>query len=334
LTTVLITGASGFLGGRTAAFYANELSGQYQVFATSRSEGKKYLLENLGCTFYTGDLCDINFVKKITKNIDIIIHCAALSSPYGPYQKFHRSNISATQNIVNAAQQTLVKKLIFIATPSIYVTNTSRFNVKESDPLPAHFVNHYATTKYEAEKIVLAANSITLQTISLRPRAIIGAEDTVIFPRLFEAYKKGTLKIIGDGKNVCNLTCVQNVIEAIRCAISAPESCYGSAYNITNDEIVNFWEVVNYTFEKLSLEPVKKRVPKSIAFFVAGLIESYYKLFKPHQEPSLTQYSISVLADHFTLNIEKAKQNLHYKPVMTTKQGLDEFIHWYNQTVI
>jgi nucleoside-diphosphate-sugar epimerase len=70
-------------------------------------------------------------------------------------------------------------------------------------------------------------------------------------------------------------------------------------------------------------------VPKGLAIRVAGLVESYYKLFLPHNEPTLTAYGIAVLADHFTMDITKAKMLLNYKPVMTTKEGIDEFIAWY-----
>jgi nucleoside-diphosphate-sugar epimerase len=52
-------------------------------------------------------------------------------------------------------------------------------------------------------------------------------------------------------------------------------------------------------------------------------------LFLPHNEPTLTAYGIAVLADHFTMDITKAKRLLNYKPVMTTKEGIDEFIAWH-----
>jgi nucleoside-diphosphate-sugar epimerase len=63
--------------------------------------------------------------------------------------------------------------------------------VKESDKLPEKMINSYAATKLLAEQLVLSQNNNNFQTIALRPRAIIGAEDTVIFPRVLEAYNKG-----------------------------------------------------------------------------------------------------------------------------------------------
>jgi nucleoside-diphosphate-sugar epimerase len=324
---LLVTGASGFLGGRTAAHFAGVPD--FLVRATSRSTKKAGVLTQLGCEFVPGDLTDANFVSTLVAGIDIIVHCAALSSPYGIKSAFESANIIATETLLQAARNAGVSKFIFISTPTIYVDLTSKFNVKESDPLPRKPVNRYAETKLLAEQIVLSNNTQAIQTLALRPRAIIGAEDTVIFPRVLNAYEKGKLKIVGRGDNLCDLTCVRNVIEAIQCAIHAPDHAFGEAYNITNGEPVNFWEMLNYALESLGYDRVTKKVPKGLAIRVAGLVESYYKLFLPHNEPTLTAYGIAVLADHFTMDITKAKRLLNYKPVMTTKEGIDEFIAWY-----
>lgn len=330
-TKIVITGASGFLGGRTAAFFAEEMNSNFDVIATSRRSEKKKKLENLGCTFIPGDLCSADFCDQLTSQADIVVHCAALSSPYGPKQLFVQSNLIATKTLIESCKKNGVNKFIYISTPSIYVTMKPRFNVKESDPLPSKMINHYAATKYQAELMVLKENSSAFQTIALRPRAIIGAEDTVIFPRVFEAYNKDKLKIVGKGTNFCDLTCVRNVIEAIRCSIFADSSAYGQPYNITNGESVDFWQTLNYALQQLGYKSVEKRIPKMIALSAATLIESLHKLFAPHKEPALTRYGIAILSDDFTLSIEKASTLLNYKPVMTTKEGIDEFIDWYKQ---
>lgn len=330
-TNIIITGASGFLGGRTAAFFAQNLP-QYQVIATSRTDGKKSSLEKLGCQYVLGDLQDQSFCNSITKDASIVIHCAALSSPYGKYEKFRQSNILATQNLLYASTVNRVNKFIYISTPSIYVSFNDRFNVSENDPLPKKMVNDYARTKLIAEKLVLAANSDTFSTIALRPRAIIGAEDTVIFPRIFEAYKKGKLKVIGSGNNVCDLTCVRNVIEAITLSIDADHEAYGQAYNITDGKSVDFWQTLNGALNQLGYQNIDKKVNKKIAMFAASVIERYYKTFKPNSEPAITKYGIAILADNFTLDISKAKNLLRYKPVMTSEDGINEFIKWYKKT--
>ncbi len=330
-TNIIITGASGFLGGRAAAFFAENYP-SYNIIATSRSSKKKNKLESVGCKFIPGDLQESTFCLSLTKNADIVIHCAALSSPYGQYQKFYESNIIATQNLLNASKINGVKRFIFISTPSIYVTLTDRYNVSENDPLPKKSVNDYAKTKLIAEKMVLSENCSSFNTLALRPRAIIGAEDTVIFPRVFEAYKKGKLKIIGNGQNICDLTCVRNVIEAMVCAINSDSQAFGEAYNITDGHSVNFWQTLNGALNQLGYQNIHKKVNKQVAMFAASIVEHYYKLFKPEKEPAITKYGIAILSDNFTLDISKARKLLQYKPVMSSQEGINEFIQWYKKT--
>lgn len=328
MNNIVITGAAGFLGGRTAKYLAQHFK-ENKIIATSRRDFRKDELENAGCVFMAGDLADAGFCQKLTQNTQMVIHCAALSSPWGNYDDFYTSNVVATQNLLQAAIKNKVEKFIFISTPSIYFNFQERFKVSEAEPLPEKMVNHYATTKLIAEKWVLERNNQGIKTIALRPRAIIGAEDTVIFPRVLEAYKQGKLKIVGSGENVVDLTCVQNVIEAIICCINAPEAAYGEAYNITNGEPVKLWNILNLLLTDLGFAPPTKKVPKKLALWAAGFVEWKTKLLSPQKEPALTKYGIGILADNFTLDISKARKKLHYKPSQSTLEGIKEFIDWY-----
>jgi len=324
---LLLTGAAGFLGGRTAKYFAQDNS--YEVVATSRRNDRKAELEHAGCQFIAGDLTNEAFCSTITKNIDIVIHCAALSAPFGDYSEFYSANYLATKQLLDSSIANSVRKFIFISTPSIYFNYSDRFDVKEHEPLPKQMVNDYAATKLLAEQLVLGKNNQNIQTIALRPRAIIGAEDTVIFPRVLEAYNKGRLKIIGDGQNICDLTCVRNVIEAINCAIKASDDANGEAYNITDGNAVKFWDMVNYALTSLGYQPVQQKVNQKVALFAASIMERKAKLFREKKEPTLTRYGIGVLSQHFTLSIEKARTQLQYEPKMTTLEGVNEYIIWH-----
>jgi nucleoside-diphosphate-sugar epimerase len=325
---IVVTGAAGFLGGRTAKFFASHFTND-QIIATSRRKVRENELNTSLCKFIAGDLCNVDFCESITQDAEIVIHCAALSAPFGYYESFYQSNFIATKNILESSIKNGVKRFVYISTPSIYFNYLDRFNVSEKEPLPKKMVNHYAQTKLLAEKLVLQYNNNGIETIALRPRAIIGAEDTVIFPRVLEAYYKRKLKIIGDGKNICDFTCVRNVIESIICAINAPKNAYGEAYNITDGKSYKFWDVLNYALTTLGEVPPTKRVPKFIALVAAGLLEFKAKILDEKKEPLLTKYGVGILANDFTLDITKAKILLNYKPVMETFEGINEYILWH-----
>lgn len=327
-TKLLITGSAGFLGGRTAKYFASQKE-KYSVVATSRRSERQQELEENNCLFIPGDLLKLNHCDEITKDIDAVVHCAALSSPWGNYRDFYQANFEATQNLLEASVKNKVNKFILISTPSIYFNYKDRFSVKESDMLPPTIVNHYASTKLLAEEMVLTQNGEGIHTLALRPRAIIGAEDAVIMPRLIRAYHSGNLKIIGDGKNICDLTCVRNVIEAIECSINAEQHTMGKAYNICNGEPVILWDKINILLKELGLKEVKKKVPLSLALLFASIIEKKHKLLRIRREPDLTKYGLATLAISMTLDISKAKQLLNYTPVQSIDEGLMEFTEWF-----
>ena len=325
---ILVTGASGFLGGQLAY----SLSGKREevIRATSRKPLALQMTRR-NCQYIQGDLSSKDFCDLVTKDIGFIVHCAALSSPWGSYADFENANIIATDNLLKAAINNGVKRFIFISSPSIYADNTDKLNIKESDSLPPLGINFYAQTKLIAEQIVLSANNKGIETLSLRPRAIIGAGDTVIFPRLINAYKQNKLKIIGDGQLICDITCVKNVIYAIERALVTGEKALGLAYNITNDNPVKLWDVINHLLMELGLVPVSAKIPKKVAMAYAGFQEWKYIHFHKNKEPPLTKFGISSLSNSITLNIDRAKQLLDYHPVQTLEQGIDEFIKWYKQ---
>jgi nucleoside-diphosphate-sugar epimerase len=323
---ILVTGATGFLGSRLLERLL-ELN-QYDIIATGRDKIKAEKLKKPGVEVITGSLEEKNFVENLLKGVDIVVHSAALSSPWGKYQDFYRANIAATENIISASKKNNVKRIVHISTPSIYFDYTDRFNIME-DFVPEKFVNHYAETKYQAEKLITKAGEEGLESISLRPRAIVGAGDTTIMPRLLKAQDAGKLKIIGDGKNIVDVTSVSNVVDAIILSLTAPQEALGQKYNITNGDPIPLWELIEKTLEKLNLKLNKSRVPFAIAYNLAKVLETMAKFTPDYREPVLTCYGVGILAKSMTMNIDKAKNLLGYQPKQKNMEAVDEFVNWW-----
>lgn len=325
---ILITGASGFVGGRLLKSLKQTYP-QAELLGTGRRNDRKAEFAALGCRFEAADLINLADCARLVEGADVVIHCAGLSSPWGTYQEFYSANVQATLNLLQTAQATGTRRFILISTPSVYFTYKDNFNIKESDPLPNPMVNHYATTKYQAEQETLKLNRPDFETIALRPRAIIGAEDAVIFPRVLRAYQEGRLKIVGDGKNIVDLTCVANVIRAVEACVTAEHSAFGEVYNITNGEPRPLWESIGHFLKALDLPPVTKKIPAAVALTAASLNEFIHRYFLGGREPALTRYSIGILSTSMTMDISKAREKLGYTPVQSTLEGVQEFVEWY-----
>ena len=325
---ILITGASGFLGGRLTKYLSQ--NPDYEVIATSRSNHRAEELQAVGARYIAGNPMQEEFILPLLKEADAIVHCAALSSPWGKKEVFHQANFVLTKQLMDWCNIANVKRFVNISTPSLYFNFRDRFDVKESEPLPAKKVNAYAETKLAAEQYVLAQNSEQIKVVSLRPRAIIGAEDTVLFPRLMRAYEEGKLRVIGDGKNIADFTSVGNLVVAIELSLHAPDSACGRTYNITDGQPLPMWDTVNTLLARLGKETLTKRVPYPIVAAFARFSE-WKSRMTDEKEPALVHYGVASLAKSVTLDISAAREHLGYEPVISTMETLEEFVVWYEK---
>ncbi|TNE95913.1 MAG: NAD(P)-dependent oxidoreductase, partial [Bacteroidetes bacterium] len=234
---ILLTGAMGFLGSRTLEKLIENES-ITAVKAASRTNRDWRKLEHPKVQYEYGDLTDPFFVHALVEGCDAIIHTAALSSPWGSYEAFLKANVEVQRQLIRSAKEHGVQRFVYVSTPSMYFELKNKLDIHESHALPKKFINAYAETKRQAEKELEESG---IPYVSLRPRALIGRGDTIIMPRLIRAYDEGKLKIMGDGKNIVDLTAVSNVADALILGLFVEGKGVNQIYNISNGEPVALW---------------------------------------------------------------------------------------------
>jgi len=315
---IAVTGATGFLGGWVVK---RLLKAGHGVSAVGRNVKQGEELQSL-----RGDLKDPLFTASVCAGQDYVVHCAALSSPWGSYSAFYEANVKGTENVISACTQAKVKRLIHISTPSLYVESRDRSQISESEPLPIKSVNDYAATKRIAESRIDAAHANGLPVITLRPQGIFGPGDLTIIPRLLKAARRGVLPVIGSADHYTDLTYVENVVDAILLCLDSPPETLGQKYNITNGEPVILYSLIDHLTSRLGIVYKKKKISLRHAYIAASCIETVHRLFFKNREPILTRYTVSVLGRTRTLSIEKAKTELGYIPRVSIAEGLDRLI--------
>jgi len=140
--------------------------------------------------------------------------------------------------------------------------------------------------------------------------------------------KKGFVPVMNELARI-DLTYVDNVVEAIFCAINSPEMCIGEKYNITNGEPVDQLKTMEYILGRLGFQVKRKFIKLSTANRIAAILEWVYRTFPLKGEPLLTRYSVCTLAYTRTLDIEKAKNELGYRPKYSMKDALERTILWF-----
>ncbi|WP_296250464.1 NAD-dependent epimerase/dehydratase family protein [Pseudomonas sp. UBA4194] len=322
---ILVTGASGFIGGRFARF-ALEQGLQVRVNGR-RSEGVEHLVRR-GAQFVQGDLLDADLAKRLCIGVDAVVHCAGAVGTWGTREHFHQGNVQVTENIVEACLKEQVRRLVHLSTPSIYFDGRDHLGIKEAE-VPKRLRGHYAQTKYIAEQKVFGAAEFGLETIALRPRFVTGAGDVSLFPRLLNMQRKQRLAIVGDGLNKVDFTSVQNLNQALFSALQADDSALYKAYNISNGAPIPLWDVINYVMRRMELPQVRRYRAYGLAYGAAALNEAACLLWPGRPEPSLSRVGVQVMNKDFTLDIAQARHYLDYQPSVSLWSAVDEFCAWW-----
>ncbi|MEB0075519.1 NAD(P)-dependent oxidoreductase [Pseudomonas sp. CCI3.2] len=322
---ILVTGASGFIGGRFARFALEQ--GLSVRVNGRRAEGVEHLVRR-GAEFIQGDLSDPELVQRLCHDVEAVVHCAGAVGVWGRRQVFQQGNVELTENVVEGCLKQQVRRLVHISSPSIYFDGRSHLDIKE-EQVPKHFNNHYAATKYLAEQKVFGAEEFGLEVIALRPRFVTGAGDNSIFPRLLNMQRKNRLSIIGNGLNKVDFTSIQNLNEAILSSLLAAGSALGKAYNISNGAPVPVWDAVNYVMRQMDMPQVTRYRSYGLAYSAAALNEGACLLWPGRPEPTLSRLGMQVMSKDFTLDISRARHYLDYEPRVSLWAALDEFCGWW-----
>lgn len=326
---VLLTGATGFLG----KYVIKELENRnYRIVAIGRNSKIAKERESTNCKFYIVDFSNKDSLEEVFKKeqINIVLHCGALSSAWGKWEDFYNCNVKGTENVADLALKYNIKRLVYISSPSIYTEKRNRENIKEEEFNSNNNLNYYIRTKIMSEQIINKFNKKGLYTVIIRPRGLIGIGDPSLMPRLMKANKKIGIPLFNNGKNLVDITCVENVAYACYLAIDT-EEINGEVFNISNGETQEFKEILQKFCERAGETPKFTKLPFNIMYGIAFILEKIYLILKLKGEPIITRYTLCTLAFSQTLNIEKAKEKLNYTPQKTLEEGIDIYGKWWNK---
>ena len=322
---VLVTGATGFLG----KYVVKELVEHgYQVRAFGRNSKVGRSLENSSVSFFQGDLTKAEDVLEAFKEMDMVVHAGALSTVWGPWEDFYQANVLGTKYVLEACRQTGIQRLVYVSSPSIYAAPKDQLAIKESDAPEENNLNNYIRSKLASEK--LFKDYPDVPSIILRPRGLFGIGDTSILPRVINLSQKLGIPLIGDGGQLMDMTCVENVALAIRLALEAPEA-KGEVYNITNGEPRAFRDLLEESLTGLDYPIKYRKIPASLLSGIASSLEFIYKTLSLKGEPALTRYTYYLLRYSQTLDISKAERELGYHPKISISEGIEQYVQDYRK---
>ena len=323
---VMVTGGGGFVG---KALTNLLLERGISVVVVGRNHYPD--LDKPNVSQAQGDIRDKDFLLAASRECDTIFHVAAKAGIWGNRQDYYSINVTGTYNVLGACAANKIPRLVYTSTPSGVFRGRDLCGVDESTPYATEFLCHYAETKVMAEQAVLADNSTSLKTTALRPHLIWGPGDTNLIPRLLARGRSGSLKRVGDGSNLVDISYIDNVAAAHLAAaesLEANDKATGKPYFISQGEPVNLWQWIDSFFEMVGIPLVEKSVSFRKARMAGLLIEGLCKLFKTEKEPLMTRFLAEQLAHSHWFSIDAARRDLGYEPTIDTVEGMRRTAEW------
>lgn len=314
---ILITGGAGFIGSNLCEYFISK--GDKVVcldnFATGHRHNIQHLLSNPNFTLIEGDIRNSDDCQKAVKNVDFVLHQAALGSvPRSINDPITTNdvNVSGFLNMLVASRDAGVKRFVYAASSSTYGDSESLPKVEDKIGKP---LSPYAITKYVNELYAeIFSRTYGLETIGLRYFNVFGRKQdpngayAAVIPKFVQQLVKGESPVInGDGNFSRDFTYIDNVIQMNELAMLTQ-----------NSEAIN--TVYNTAFgDRTTLNDLVQNLKAFLSEFDHS-IKDIPIIHGPNRAGDIP---------HSLASIDKAKKLLNYNPQFSFKEGLKEAVKWY-----
>jgi nucleoside-diphosphate-sugar epimerase len=324
---VLITGATGFVGGHLAeAFVARG----WQVATVARPTSDSTFLEKLGVAVHRGDLADAALLRRLVPDVDAIVHSAAKVGDWGPLSEYRAVNVEALRGLLDACKGQPLQRFVHLSSLGVY-PNRHHYGATEEEPLPAKHSDGYTQSKVEAERLVMQYyQDFGLPVVVLRPGFVYGPRDRTVMPRLIANLREGHILYPGGGHRAMNTIYVKNLVDAMYLALDNPRAV-GQVYNLTDGEAVSKRKFIETIADALKLPKPTRTPPLWLARLVTWWSETKARLLGKTEAPRFTRARLKFMALNLDFSIDKARRELGYNPAVGFERGMQETMAWYQQ---
>lgn len=336
---ILITGGSGFLGKRIVEeFLAKNAPLKpdlVRVFDLNDYDGEY----GNQIEFIKGDVQNSEEVNEAFKDIDIVIHSAAIID-WGTKSEAEvmAVNVGGTENVIKACQEIGVKHLVVTSSLDAVFTGKPLVNIDETQVYPDTHHTIYCETKKLTELAALNANNEHLKVVILRPADIYGEADPYHIDSLVEMAQTGFYVRLGNGKSSCQHVYVGNMAYAHVLATAAlwsgNKKVSGEIYFITDGKGSNFFKFFDQVVAGAGYKIFPKNLwlPRGLAFSIGAVSEAIAVIMRPIKKynPKFSRFAVIYTCTDFTFSAEKALKDFGFKPKYSTEKALENTIKHYS----
>jgi nucleoside-diphosphate-sugar epimerase len=314
VTLVSISGGAGFLGLHLARRVLAD-GGTVRTLDVAPLDDRE--LER-GVEEVRGDIRSEHDVRLLVAGADVVVHAAAALPIQSSREAIRSVNVEGTATVLAAALGAGVRRVVLISSTAVYGV-PAKHPIEEDDPLVG--VGWYGESKIEAEQLAGEFGRRGLDVVVIRPKTFIGPERLGVFEILFDWIREGRrIPILGDGGNLYQLLAVEDLVDAVARAFTAPAA--GMAINVgagafgtVRDDLQ---ALVDHAGSGSRLLPVPVR-PAELSLRALELA----------QLSPLAEWHYKTAHKDSFVSIERAREVLGWEPRLSNAETLCATYDWY-----
>lgn len=344
----LVTGATGFIGGRLVEKLCLENPSKIKAYV--RNPCNAINIGRFPIQKFKGEIHDKQTFSCAVSKDDLIFHCAH------DFEASPKQNAKATQNILNAAIEKQAKKVIILSTADVYAAKSEGW-IDERSAL-----TNKPTSKYVDSKI--AVEEVCRTYIYKHKAPVVIIQPTIVFgpwckpwtQRIFDQMAMGKLQLVNEGKGICNCIYIDDLVDMMIKAAKQP-NIDGETFIASNPTPLTWKQFYGYFEEiigqKRTVEQVKASksfnsnwlrqdfrnktlnlrqkitplLPRDIKDWVKAELRKWQNTEKPIP---LNQEQEAYFASTAKFDVRKAVDKLGFVPAFKHEEGFNQVNHWYH----
>jgi nucleoside-diphosphate-sugar epimerase len=323
---VLVTGASGFLGGAVAR---GLISSGHDVTVLQRGAS------GLPCREVRGDIADEQALGAALQGAESVIHLAAKVAVSGDHAEFTRINVTGTSRMIEAARAAGVRRFVQVSSPSVAHAGTPLVGAGADPANPATARGSYSQTKAESELIALAADTPGFAVVAIRPHLVWGPGDEQLVGRIVARARAGRLFLIDGGVALIDTTYIDNAVTALVASMAHAEDpeVHGRAFVVSNGQPRTVAELLTRMARAAGAPEPARSVPFRMAWLAGTVAERAWR-HHPRGEragdPPMTAFLAEQLATAHWFDMRETERVLGWAPMIGLDEGFTRLAAWYD----
>ncbi len=298
---VVVTGATGFIGGHVARRLA---AAGHEVVGTGRRETASTTDAGAYVQWDLGDPAAPPPAEL--HGADAVVHTAAHVADWGRESTFQRVTVDGTRRLIAACGGA---RLIVVGSASVYDPFRGHLAAREEEAPVDRYRSAYGRAKADQERLLERERP---DALILRPHAVYGAGDRTLLPRLVAARRRGRLLLPGGGRQPMSVTHVDSLVDVIEAALAHPDA--RGPLNVADARPVRVADLLETAFTAMGKPTRIVRLPIPLAWTAAHAFETAYRVTRRDASPPLTTYTVSHLAWPFVLDLDRLEDRLGLRP--------------------